>query len=317
VLKEVQRAHKHNTFTTSQFRATVIKTRKPGSKVKKSFSKMSMTTFRDTMKSAGLVNKPTIKKPEGMVLNARARLLAAKARLRWTNQFSESVIYIDEACGQRDGGRRCTIPQGAKRTIVTQPGQGEKVRYLVGIGDGWKSTLEFLAVRRPVLKDKAGKTVSRTLAAGTRRKMGGTAAEKKTNAKKNKPNEGETWTADRIISIMKKPRWLDALKNAGGVVLDAQHGFHKKVVEFLAEEGVNVIAHPANSPDMNLVEMVHGSIKNPNTEGVKQATNNHELVAAYKRNWSNYKLKTFAGIVKGFKTIFQYIVEKNGGPTRH
>ena len=85
----------------------------------------------------------------------------------------------------------------------------------------------------------------------------------------------------------------------------------------MVEKVVNVIEHPANSPDMNLVEMVHGSIKNPNTEGVKQAANNAELMDAYKANWSKYNIATFSNIVKGSKKILQDIVDKNGGPTRH
>lgn len=317
VLQQVQRQHKHNTLTRQQFRAKVIVSRKRGSKAKAELRGMSDTTFRRTMQAAALSSKKTIKKPIGMVLKSKERLSEAKKRLRWTKEFANGIIYMDQSCGQRAGGTHCVVSEGQDRTIVTHPdGKDEKVHFLVGIGNGWKSPFEALNLRPAVLKDANGNTVRRTLATG-RVKKGKTPAERSANAKRNTANQGETWTADKIISILRKRNWLPALKRATGVVLDAQHGFHKKVCEFLVEQGVNVIEHPPHSPDMNLVEFVHGSIKNSNTKGVQEAMNNHQLLAAYQQNWRDYRYSTFQRIVDGHKKTLQRIVDKNGGPTTH
>ena len=316
VLRETQAKDLFNTCTVAQFRAKATKKRKKGSNVHTALTTMSETTFRRTYESEGLKAAKTLSKPIGMVLNCAERLTAAKRRKRWTNKFTRGIIWIDQSCGQRSGGDRCMVREGQERTVALYPDpKEEKVHFLIGIGNGWKSPFEHLPVRRPVQKDaKTGKTVHRTAATG-RRAKGTTDEERADNKKKNQANEGETWTAAKVTDIVTGDDWLQHLLKATGVVLDAQRGFHKSVVEALREHGVNVIDHPAHSPDMNLIELVHGSVKNRNSVVVQRAANNEELLAAYEENWANYPLETFDNIVGGMDNTLRRIVAKKGGPS--
>ena len=315
VLRETQAKDLFNTCTVAQFRAKATRKRKKGSNVHTALTTMSETTFRRTYESEGLKAAKTLSKPIGMVLNCAERLKAAKRRKRWTKKFTRGIIWIDQSCGQRSGGDRCMVREGQPRTVALYPDpEEEKVHFAIGIGNGWKSPFVHLPVRRPVQKDANGKTIHLTAATG-RRPKGTTDEERAENKKKNQANEGETWTAKKMISILTSKAWLPQLQKATGVVLDAQKGFHKSVVEALREKGVNVIDHPAHSPDMNLVELVHGSIKNPNTEGVQCATDNVQLLAAYKKNWAKYNLDTFGNIVDGMPRTLDEIIRKNGGPS--
>ena len=238
------------------------------------------------------------------------------AKLRLTLCRIREIIFIDQFCGQREGGGRCVLMRGARRTIVGRPdSKGEKVHALCGIGNGWKSPIVFLPVRRPPQPKKPGakRAQARTLATG-RRPKGATAAARAANAKLNKANEGETWTSKKMLAILMSPEWLPQLKAASGVVLD-NAPCHKEVVAALMKAGVRILAHPAHSPDMNVIEKVHFLVKNRNSVAVKNAKNNAELQAAYKATWDALKPDCIDGFCKGYHDVMRAIIAKKGGPT--
>ena len=97
--------------------------------------------------------------------------------------------------------------------------QDEKLHVMAGASVDWKSPLYALPLRRSVVRDGTGKAIVPTLATGRRKKNA--KANGRTNTQLNKPNQGVTWTAKLIQSVLLSRAWLPHLKQAVGVVLDA------------------------------------------------------------------------------------------------
>jgi transposase len=308
-----------NSCTSNQMRAKFLahlKTKKAKCSVKTPPKTITDASWRSLMKKADLRSVATLRKPEGMAWHAPKRLATVKERKKWSTYKRNRIIWIDQSCGQRAGGRRCIIRRGQAKTIVLRADtKGEKVHFMIGISaNGWKSPIEFLPVRRAAQKDAKGNTVHRTLKAGTRRPLNRKYPNR--NKKLNLPNEGETWTAKKILSILSGKAWLPHLQAASGVVIDAQSAMHKSVIGGLMAKGVRIMYHPPCSPDLNLVENVHSAVKNENSEAVQAATTNHELRDAYKHNWKNYDVADFKALVGTFPGRLEEIEDKKGGPAR-
>lgn len=260
-------------------------------------------------------------KPELSVIHAPKRKVAAEKRTDWDDEYTKGIIWVDQACGSLADGARQTqvltddpnyVAYGAP-TIARPDKKCEKVHYLIGIGNGWKSPFVHLPVKRPVERDAAGKALRRTLGNG-RRKYDKNNPDK--NKKLNLANEGETWTTKKVLEIVLGPAWLNPLKEATGVVFDNAPA-HKQVIAALKKKGVKIIDHPPGSPDFNLCEQAHKAAKNRYGEATLAAMNNVQLLAAYKKNWEEYPVKKFDAHVKNYQNVMNECLAKNGGPTRY
>lgn len=271
--------------------------------------------LRKKAKVRSVVARP---KPELSVFHAGKRVEAANERLTWDLEKIKGIIWIDETCGSRaDGGLQTQVltdsPEyqqyGAPSACV--PGQGEKVHALIGASCFWKGPVEHLALKKPVQRHANGK--AKYPKGAERRKFDKNNPGK--NKKLNMPNEGETWTGERLQKILLGPMWLPHLKEATGVIIDNAPA-HKAVIAALKKEGVNVIDHPPGSPDFNLCEQLHKALKGKYTETTLAAMNNVELLAAFKKNWKEYNLEKFKNHAENYHRVMTECLAKNGGPTR-
>jgi hypothetical protein len=223
--------------------------------------------------------------------NKRLRVQAALERKDISQSDMKRIVWIDESEGQIQAVRQHMIFEGETNDIITvvPDRKDEKVHYLVAVGNGGKA-FDHLPLRRLVQRDKTGKAITPTLAAGTRRPRGTTPAQKAKNAKLNKPNEGETWNETTLLKIFKEWVKLDWFKNCYAVVLDNAKP-HFSIRTFLLRHKIKVLDHPANSPDMNLAEQVHQTIKQKAKQMFPQ--NNHELLEAYKKAFGNFDIRKF------------------------
>ena len=316
-VKQLQQYHQENQFTefsVATFRAGFIKWEiarlKQHKKSKAARVPLTPRTFKKLMKKAELRSCAGQKKPIGMNCHREARLAAAKLRAKWTQKYIDGIIWIDQSCSQRISCGRFIVRKGQPRPFrfCVDP-KDEKMHFMIGIGNGWKSPFESLKVKRPVLKDDNGNTIHRTLANG--RRLKGQAG------KANLPNQGETWTSERIISILTSRRWLPHLKKATGVVLDAQTRIHAPVIRALQKHGVKIITHPPCSPDLNLCEQAHKAVKKY-TERLMIASNNEELMKACEDNWEEYDVADFARITGSYKkNVVAAIIAADGGATKY
>ena len=302
--------NKRENNTMATFRANVAKSAKKALRIT-----LTTGTFKRAMRACGLTSKSGIKKPELMIFKAKERLNAARKRLKWTQKFIDGIVWIDQACAMRDHVGHFIVKYGEAAPFTpTCDGKGEKVHFMIGMSTVYQGPFEALDVRQPVLKDGDGRTVPRTIANGTRRKFD------PNDPGKNKPfgkaNNGETWTSKRVIDILMSKRWLPFLKNATGVVLDAQASFHKPVIAALRSKGVNVIDHPAGSPDFNVIEQVNAAVKR-GTEAVVKSKNNVELLEALEANYAEYTCEEFKRHTATYKNTMRACVANNGGPTKY
>jgi hypothetical protein len=107
--------------------------------------------------------------------------------------------------------------------------------------------------------------------------------------------------------------WLAKLKAARGVVFD-NAGPHKKLAEFLSGHGVNVIAHPPHSPDLNLAEDVIRDLKHDAEQDGLPLTN-HELLRGLKTAVSGYKMTRLHKHVATYQSRVAEIIKRKGLPS--
>jgi transposase len=238
----VVRACDNHPLTAEQLRARVTKT---------TGTFVSPNMLQHAKKELGIKGKKGQPKPERAFwdTNRRKRVKAAKKRIRiWPKAMRRKLVFMDESCAARDMSRFFQVTRGAngkwKRPIVPRvDGKEEKVHFFVAIGNGI-TLFKPLAVRRPPLRDGAGK--ARPRKGRQRRKKGKTA-----NVRLNRPNAGQTWTAARLKTVL-RPH-LRRLKASAGVVLD-NAGAHKELCAYLKRNGIKVFDQPPYSPDLNLAE---------------------------------------------------------------
>jgi hypothetical protein len=213
---------------------------------------MSNSTLHRAKKELGIRGTMGTRKPERAFwpCNRKKRLAAVGLRRKWSKAHVRGIIWLDESEALRTSARVFQTPRGrdGKRVREMVPAadkKEEKVRFLVGAGNGEKFFFA-LPVRRVVRRDSDGRAI---YPRGARRRNKGRKAG--ANAKANAPNRGETWTAARLIRISRP--WIGKFKAARGLVID-NAGAHGKFAAYLRARGVNVIAHPPYSPDLNLAE---------------------------------------------------------------
>jgi len=276
---------------------------------KQARAEMGETAFRRAFRKAGLRSAKGQKKPIGMNCHRKVRLAEALERMKWSKRFLRGVVFVDQACAQRDTAGNYIIPKGAQRPFhhVEDP-KNEKFHFMIACSTVWKSPFACLPVRRPTLKDKKGRTVHRTKATG--RRAPGTAG------KANLPNQGHTWTSAGIIEIVTSPLWLKGLRNATGVVFDAQSRIHAPVIKALTDLGVNCISHPPCSPDFNLCEQAHKHAKARSSQ-LRRAQNNVQLGEAIEQNWADFDLKDFCKYTDNYVNVMKECIENEGGPTKY
>lgn len=239
---------------------------------------ISVNMLQHIKKELGIKGKKGMKKPERAywLVNRRKRLACVRKRAKWNPAMRRRIIWLDESCGSRQ--MSCWFQQPANKDgTFDRPSypfannKEENVHFLCFIGNG-VTFFHALAVRRPVNRDKAGKAI---YPKGKQRRKAGKAA----NRKLNLPNEGETWTAERLKKLM-KPH-IKTFKDSAGVVLDNASS-HKELRAYLEEHGVTVFDHPPHSPDLNLAENFICDIKRAaRTDSLP--VNNAALKAAYER----------------------------------
>jgi transposase len=285
-------------------------------KLKKRGHNVSARSLREAKNQLGLMTVKARLKPERAYykVNRDRRVSCARERQKLTADQLRRIIWIDESEGQIQPIREFVVRKPAKGKtrepvfVENVDGKEEKVHFLIAIGNGWKSKFEHLPVRRPVDRDDEGKSIPRTKARGRRAK--GNAD----NKKLNQPNEGKTWNGDTLTPIFEK--WLQSpkFKSCYGVVLDNARP-HSKIRELLEKHHINVLEHPPHSPDMNIIEHVHQTVKQRARSHA--ATNNKELLAAYEAEWAKYSPEEFQEVqVSKYPAILQAVITNKGFPTK-
>lgn len=301
VLRSVLRQSEWKPTTLAQLRAKMAKRGKL----------MPLRTLRQAKKDCGYSGRRGKKKPERAFfkVNRDKRVTCAKARLRWTLPQLRRVIWLDQSECSRDGaGAVFQQRKGQGHAMVPSADKKEeKVHWFLAIGNGWKSELHTLAVRRATVRDEHGSAVHRTASTGRR------PADPLRNKVLNKPNEGETWTLQRVTAACR--RWLPHLRKAFAVVVDNAPA-HKGLLQFLRANGVNVADHSPYSPDLNLAENAHRDIKQgPRCAGCE---NNEELLAALKQEWKDYDEQRFQDLyVARYKDRLKAVIDSKGFPTKY
>lgn len=247
-LKQTVKEHGRKPMTHEQLRT----------KAARKGAKMSSSSLHRGKKMIGIKGKKGQKKPERAFfpVNREKRLTAAEERMKWSKSFVNGIVWIDESEGLRESARVFQVMADAngRYEIPMVPAadtKEEKVRFIIGFGNG-NRFFHALPLRRAVKRDATGRAVYPRGKDRRKPKAAGV------NAKLNKANQGETWTGDKLIQVVR--RWLPQLKKATGVVLDNASP-HIKLRAFLESKGVNVISHPPHSPDLNLAENVIQDLK--------------------------------------------------------
>lgn len=274
--------------------------------------KANIRTLRHAKHLLGLETRlATIKKRTVLTESNKVwRVNVAKERARLTKDQLRRCIWIDESEGQLEVRRyhvRHVDNHEPIIDIVPDP-KNEKVHFLIAVGNGQKA-FEHLPLKRPVLKDKKGNTVRRTLATG-RRPKGQTDEQKAENLRLNQPNEGMTWNGRTLLPIFEKWAETEWFKTCYGVIIDNAKA-HSEIVKFLKSKKIRVLSQPANSPDMNDVEQVHQTVKQRAID--LTPTNNHELLAAFKKVFNKFTLDEFDKYLDSYREkTLPWIIE-NGG----
>ena len=303
----VVQQHANQPLSHEQLRATVAK---------KTGVRLSTNVLHHAKKELGIKGKTGRNKPEYAFfpVNRAKRVTAAKRRKRaWTKADRRKLVFMDESCAARRVKRIFQVPRGgdgkwARPIVPKADDKDEKVHFFVVIGYG-TTFFKALAVRRPVLKDAQQNTIHRR--GRQRRKKG-----KATTKRLNQPNQGQTWTAKRLKTILRP--LLPKLKKASGVVLDNASA-HKELRAYLERSGVTVFDHPPHSPDLNLAEDYIRDLKNEVMTN-KLPRNNKELRNALtKTSQCKRKRKKFLALHEkrcdGYNFRLNQVVARGGLPT--
>jgi transposase len=299
VVKQVLKEGKWKPMTLGVLRARVAKR---GVKL----TKRSLRRLK--VQDLNIRGKKGVKKPERAfwTVNRDKRLAVAKERLKLSKQFWSGVVWIDQSEKSRaTGATDYQLGQGETKFVPEADRKEEKVHFLIGIGNGWKSPFVSLPLRRAVVRDVDGNAIRPTVATGRR------TANPAVNAKKNAANQGETWTYERMKTILSS--WLPGLKKATAVVIDNAPS-HRQLRGFLESKGVKVLAQSPYSPDLNLVENVHADLKRQ----AEWAETNQEVLDDLKKAWKAYSPNYFQQTyVESYARRLKAVIENKGFPTKY
>ena len=300
-LKKLVKEHGRKPLTHEQLRT----------KAARKGAKMSSSSLRRAKKEMGVKGKKAQKKPERAFwqVNREKRLAAAEERKPWTKKFVDGIVWIDESEGLRESARVFQVmadESGHFETpmVPAADTKEEKVRFIIGFGNGCRF-FDALPLRRAVKRDATGRAVYPSGKDRRKPKAAGV------NAKLNKANQGETWTGDKLMKVVRK--WLPELKKASGVVLDNASP-HIKVRAFLKSKNVNVIDHPPHSPDLNLAENVIQDLKRDAAVGGLPLTN-QELLERLQVAATKYTKKRMQKHTASYKKRVEEIISRKGLPS--
>ena len=277
------------------------------------WEKANERTLRDAKHKLDWVCVKAQCRPEHTFYLARRerRVFIAQERQTMTPDQWDRTIWIDESEGQIQPQREYVVKRGSPRPMVPLTDKkGEKVHFLIAIGNGWKSDLETLPLRRPVTRNEQGRAIVPTLATGRRRKGSGD------NARLNQPNEGKTWNQSTLLPIFKKWVKTKAFQTCYAVVLDNAPSHHA-IRDFLESKGIKVLDHPAGSPDMNAVEHVHQAIKQEAKRMHPAPINNHQYKEKLAIAFKNYTKEDFRAVVRKQRKINEEVIRVQGYPTKY
>ena len=302
VVKNVLKATEWKPCSLKQLRA----------KVAKKNVVLPLRTLRQLKREdLGYTGRRGKKKPERAMwtCNRNKRVVIAKERLKWSVSQTKRVIWIDQSQCSRDGTNIFQQRRGQQHVLQGVPdNKEEKVHYVIGIGNGWKSGLEALPIKRPVVRDGAGNAVAPTLLTGRRR-----AGQGVDNARLNKANCGEQWTFEKMKKLCDK--WMPQLRRAWKVVIDNAPAHHQ-LKPYLLGKGVSVADQAPYSPDHNLAENAHRDIKECPRSA--RCENNEQLLQALHEEWKGYKPAYFADTYcPKYKARMKATIDGNGYPTKY
>lgn len=244
--------------------------------------------------------------------NRKKREKHARVRLRWTKAQRKGIIWIDESEGQIQPIRQRWVMAGDDRChrdpiAPTPDKKDEKVHFLIAFGNGFKS-FEHLPLRRAVVRNDDGVAIRPK--GDARRKRGAPG-----NKQLNLANEGKTWNADGLLAIFKDWYKDEKFRSCYGVVLDNARP-HAKVADWLRSKNIFVIDHPPHSPDFNVCEQIHQTVKQRAKN--EMPINNHELLAAYKKVFNDFDADTFLDkYLDKYPAIMREVLAKRGLPTKY
>ena len=268
---------------------------------------MSKRSLRRAKKELGYVSRVRPEKPYLSPAHAAARLAYAQEHLKWKAADWERVMWTDETKGEQ-----CT--QGIKH-IILKKGQQPPPRFHF---KGKVSVMMWggVSCRGKLPLWHTPFVPSTTRANDMRRKENQTRAKRQAHMRAKKAAitsiDSNTYInkvlKPLVVPFMKKHPYMSFVQD--NAPCHGKGSATSQVAKLLHKNGIKVVRHPPNSPDLNVIEFVWRDCKQD--PAVALCTTKEDIVRVYRKVYNEYPVSNLKKYCAKMPEIMKKLIETNG-----